>query len=632
MTSLDPTQHADWMRDQIAAVAPPSASRTLDTPPMGTAISLRRWAQRRNTPNAVQVAAVLDAAEAGNPIGQAGADLLAEIAVAQYDRVTLPRLAAALTADLPGSCGDWLGALQRADDAAQAKKDAKLSRSPSANAVAGERVVVYVNGQGADRPQDEVNTEARQALLALDGQYTRSGALAQPTAEGDVRQIDAAGEVRHELSRAVAFARYEDGDPVVSPPPDWCVQYLTATHLQGRELVGVLRRPCLGYDGTVHTSAGYYDGFLLQQDVAHTPMSVEHARAAMLEPLRDFAFEMGETGRAVAIASVLTVVARDLVWRWGGNVPGFAVDAPEGGAGKTLLTDVLLGMSGARSRGVGHDPRPEEVQKRFVGAALTSPDAIVFSNVRTGSAFGFTLLDDVMTSGRNVDLRALGSSKISQAPWRSTIFVNGNQITYAGEAARRFLHCRIVKPARVTRSEAELRRLVSQHSQVLISAALSLLSAHMREACGVLHGNMPSFELWSQLVAGCVVRYFGADPTEAIATTLVADEGVESLSTGVDRMVRKMEAEPSVAGPKNEPGDLCQRVWLGRAKDMALLASAECAELYGALKGGRPPERMLNVRQVGWMLRQLQGRTGFGWILSGRMLHGVRIWAAVREV
>lgn len=450
-------------------------------------------------------------------------------------------------------------------------------------------------------PQHEVNRTAGGHLVALDTIFGRGGELVEVRG-GDITRLST-GVVRDRLSRAVNFVEPKtDRDTGMSTevcvgPPDWCVQALASeVHLAGtRPLNGTLTVPTLRADGSVSVEQGYdaATGLYLLERFEPVQMSVDEATAALAEPFRDFAFDEGTVGPAVAIAAVLTLIARPLLWQSEHAVPGFAIDAGDGGRGKSLLCDVitLIGV-GDVVAGVAWTDDEAELMKRIDAKLFAGARVLKFENVRTGGGFGTPALDGYLTAGKFVESRTLGSSDVRRVPWLATAILNGNNISFKGEGARRFMRARLgSKTEAFERTEDELKAAVRADRTRLQTAALTLLSAHLQARTAVTGRSLPSFAGWAGLVAGCVLRHFGVDP-------IVCQDGMADLVEGGDAVQDALEAlEPAMREPKEVKALCC---------DHGLTA-----RLDSLVRAWQPNRRVDDLKvSVGYAFRALKDRGG----------------------
>lgn len=429
-------------------------------------------------------------------------------------------------------------------------------RGESGESLAGEKLLVTLTEpNGTPRDQCEINREALAPLLLAE--HTRAGCLVAAGPDGRLQQLEG-GLIADRLTRHVVFARWAPAPQgegwllqKTEPPAHVCA-YLASERLCGaRPLEALLETPTLTPSGQLLSLPGYYPecGFLLSKDWGQLPqLSPEAALAVLREPFRDFDFCAPE-GLSVALAAVLTIVARPTLWAWSpaGAAPGFAIDAADGGHGKTLLTDVILGCAGFEQ---GSCPslassNPEEQQKRIDAALFSGRRVLLFNNVKTGSEFGSAALDDWLTSPKTVEARVLGASELRSVANLFVVLANGNQISFAGETARRFCRARIRKPAAPSRTQGQLEALVFGSRGLLVAAALTLLQERMLRPRPLPSGlSLASFELWSWLVAGAIEQAGLPNPILCQRSLSELDAGREGLAAALAELAQLAAGQP----------------------------------------------------------------------------------------
>ncbi len=488
-------------------------------------------------------------------------------------------------------------------------------KGETGESLAGEKLLVLLNApNGTPRDQCEVNREACDALLS--SEFTRGGKFVE-VAGGQISPMLATGVVRDRLTRHVVFGRYESSDSgwVLQKvdPPEFCTAFLAGAHQVGAmPLEALLRHPTLLPSGELILQPGYYFGLLLQQAQPFIQLELAQAAALLTEPFRDFNFERDE-GRAVALAGVLTLFARPMLWLEHASSPGFVFDAAERGTGKTLLTNCVLGCAGlppSDQLQIPWSDSEEELMKRVDSALFAGDPALVFDNARNGAKFGSPTLDSWLTSKRHVRARVLGESLLKPMPWLCTVFVNGNQISLAEDSVRRFMRARIKKPKALTRSQEALEALVVRAQPVLASAALTLLSAHLRAGAGGSR-QLASFDRWSSVVAGCVERFYGRNPIECQDSTEDLDVSTSELADAV--------------------ASLAAAIGCGIEMKIDQLATRAGSPLFALYQAVFPQStaRAEQVKDRGYAqaLARVRGRTFGELIVHWRIVSGVRLWS-----
>jgi putative DNA primase/helicase len=449
----------------------------------------------------------------------------------------------------------------------------------------------------AERPLIQINADlpgmvtlAQEALLT-DREtelYTRGGVL--------VRVIRHDSLTRKEEKQVLVRPQ---GLPVIAPADiDWVMERLAAAaewqkwsssaetwvpSLPSRQAVkslmarrewkfayleSVVEHPALRPDGTVLQEPGYDEitGTLLRPigdfpPVPECPSASDLATAVsmLLEPIREFSF-VCSTDRAAAMALTLSIVARPAI---DGPAPLFGVTATTPGEGKGLLVDVLTASSGGRSPSVGIWSTEAEEQRKLVFAALMEGAPVVLLDNVEGLLGGAVLA--ALLTARSFTDRLLGVSKRPTAPARAIWIATGNNLQYKGDTYRRVvpihLDGKTEKPEERAFRIADLRAFVAERRARLCSAALTVLRAY-HCAGRPPHGaaRIGSFESWDDLVRGCVVWAFDADPAggrEKVRTE--ADPEMEAMTALVAHWfavfgdgILTIKAAVEAAKPKGE--------------------------------------------------------------------------------
>lgn len=308
-------------------------------------------------------------------------------------------------------------------------------------------------------------------------------------------------------------------------------------------LTAVVTVPTLRPDGTVMDTPGYdkTTGILFEtnDDVLPVPsepskFETKLALNRLLKPFENFPV-VDAKGWGILLAAILTAAVRSAL----PTSPAFGYDAPVQASGKTLLANCIAVLVSGEMPTVwphtaGRDD--EEVRKRLFTALRNGSRALVWDNIV--GTFDSAAMAAALTSGNFTD-RVLGKSESISVPNRAIILMTGNNLTLAGDMARRVLVCRIDP-----RSERPFARqfdidplaYVMEHRQEMIVAALTVVRAWLTSNSERASGRMASFELWDDFVRQAVV-WVGkeirpgkfADPMDAIIAAQSADPEQETL-------------------------------------------------------------------------------------------------------
>lgn len=365
------------------------------------------------------------------------------------------------------------------------------------------------------RGKDRETTDALLEVLRLAPNVYDFGAeLVVVEDNGKLMSLDE-HSLRYYSAGLVQFWRWHkmpNSNPVevLENPPKSVLQAVLALR-SGRklkELDAVISAPTFRPNGSVLDTLGYdaQTRLLLDTDELIYPVPDNPTRKEALEALdmvcsifKTFPF-VSPVDQAVHLCAVLTAAVRPVL----STAPAFAYDAPVQGSGKTLLARCI----GVLATGNDPDVWPhtsgrddEETRKRLFTALRSGARVIVWDNVV--GTFDSAAMASFLTSDRYRD-RILGKSESSALPNRAMLVLTGNNLSLAGDMARRVLISRIDpqtdKP--FARSfDIDPLTYCKIHRQKMTAAALTLIRFYL--SSGIERpstGRMASFELWDDLV------------------------------------------------------------------------------------------------------------------------------------
>jgi hypothetical protein len=326
-----------------------------------------------------------------------------------------------------------------------------------------------------------------------------------------------------EIARFVSWKQV-GGKWVTQPthPPGWCIAYI---HALGqwpgiRHLEAVVEYPVLKPDGTILGTPGYDAETGLLLDAKELPVIPDRptkdqaiaARDSLLEVFADFPFERPEH-RSACLAALLTPLARFAI---PGPTPLFLVDANVRAAGKGLLLNCISRIvTGERSTVATYTADDDELRKRITSLALAGDRMVLFDNL--AGDFGSPVLDAALTTTSWKD-RILGTNRTAEVALFMTWFATGNNVSIAGDTARRCCHVRLESPCerpeeRQGFKHPDLLAWVSKNRLRLLADALTILRGYC--VAGKPDQRLTpwgSFEEWSRLVRSAVVWVDMEDP------------------------------------------------------------------------------------------------------------------------
>ncbi len=354
--------------------------------------------------------------------------------------------------------------------------------------------------------------------------FVRGGVLVRVHTDEDVRPsikaLQHAG-LQGEIAAVARFTKKLKSEPFpvnLSHPDDALVSMiLQAPRYVGMPaLAGITEVPVLRADGSVLDLPGYDAATRLLYrptmgskpiaTVADTPTAEDVARALALiwEAIGQFPYET-LADQANALGLLLTPVMRAAI---NGQVPLLAVEAPEKGTGKSLLTDVMLTTTVGANRGKMTEAESEAEWRKKITTALRSGHPVnVVDNL--SRPLESAQLSSALTSPVWAD-RILSRNEDVQLPSRAVWVVSGNNIAIGGDLPRRTvrirLNAKMVHPwTRSGFKHPDLLTWVEAHRAELVHALLTLARASMLP--GVLIPKLPTmggFEQWVKVVGRAV--------------------------------------------------------------------------------------------------------------------------------
>jgi hypothetical protein len=175
----------------------------------------------------------------------------------------------------------------------------------------------------------------------------------------------------------------------------------------------------------------------------HVNGDADAAKARLRAFLKAFPF-VDEVSEGVALSLLFTLMARGAF----PIPPGYAIDAPEYGAGKTYLALVMAAVAG-----MGYNVIPcgsdagtdEELVKRFETALMTgSSGMLLLDDVPGGKMPNFSTLRTYLSATTpEIKIRRFGKNddQVTVRIDRSTLVVTGNAIDVSKDMIRRLLRC-----------------------------------------------------------------------------------------------------------------------------------------------------------------------------------------------
>lgn len=369
-------------------------------------------------------------------------------------------------------------------------------------------------------------------------------------------------------------------------------------------LRGAIACPTLRPDGSLLAKPGYDQdtGYFLagdlKVDVPTTPSREDALKAldALRGLLGGFAF-VDQVDQSVALALVLTAIVRPTL----DSSPIFIVTAPVRGSGKSTLVDIgSVLATGRRSAVLSATADPSELEKRLVGCLL-SGDAIVSLDNINGQLASDLLCQAITAEA--VKLRPLGASEQVEVANTTLWTANGNNLTLAGDLARRALLCRLdpgmERPEERSYTFDPVAR-ARENRQMYVTSALTVLRAYIvANRLDMKLTPFGSFERWSSFVRATLVWLDAADPCASRAAVLDEEPELASLRALLTAWWERFERTPR---------SVKELVNAAREDDSELSTPLE--DVAGDGRGN------INTQRLGIWLRKNMGRIAGGYKLQ----------------
>lgn len=368
------------------------------------------------------------------------------------------------------------------------------------------------------------------ALCTCPDLYNMGGRLARVTDRTTLLN-------EHQLTRLVAdhidVVKVDDcgGLYLVDLPPRCALMVLSDARDAGlRPLDGVATAPYVRPDGVLVSTPGYDPVtrlVLVLPVCAPDPFAdPQEALAFLMEPFGEFPWAT-EQDRAGFVAALLTAVQRRVL----PSAPAMGLDAPVQGSGKTLLARCLAVLSTGESASVSAYVKDEaEIRKSLLAGLLDGSGALVVDNVL--GSFDSAALAAFLTAPTFSD-RILGRSERIALPNRTLTLLTGNNLTPAGDLARRVLNIRIdprMADPQGRNFDIDPEAYVSAHRQAMAMAACTIIKAYLDSGATPRPGRTASYEDWDTLVRQPVAWITGYDPLDRLKDTSANDPDREILS------------------------------------------------------------------------------------------------------
>jgi len=341
--------------------------------------------------------------------------------------------------------------------------------------------------------------------------------------------------------------------------------------------------------------------------VPHAPSrtAIAGAKSLLYELVEDFPF-VAEADRTNAIIFGMLPYVRDLIF---GPTPLHLFTKPYPGSGATLLVQALYYPAIGRRAAMQSLPTTEvEAEYRMTATLLSSPDVVVFDNIRETLDSGqlATAFTATMWEGRQIRTSNLLVLPINNG-WAAT----GNNVKVSDEIARRAVPIRLDPLTdhpfdRTGFRHPNLIAWIDDHRSELVHANLTLGQAWVAE--GMPRGSLVvgMYEDWSGVGSG-IAEVAGLPDLRDNW-----DEWNESRPSDAN-LIRKV-----VAAWRMEFGD-------------RNVKARELLPIIGLLLDIDPAGERASETALGIRIRGMQGRVVDGFEIIGHDVSGSRSWRLVQR-
>ncbi|MEO6823772.1 MAG: DNA-primase RepB domain-containing protein [Nitrosospira sp.] len=471
--------------------------------------------------------------------------------------------------------------------------------------------------------------DAAEKELAERGRYYQSGGLivsvATDPTSGDPSIIPISlPALTRELSITASWEKYDGRkeDWVRCDPPARHVGILydaqNFRHLP--PLAGLARQPYFREsDGELITQAGFdktsqrFGVFDPRQFFIPVPTreEAESALALLEDLLTEFHF-VSDADKAAALAAIFTAVVRPTL----SHAPGFHVQAPVYGSGKTYLCELIGAFAGpGGNTKVSYPTTSEEATKVMLSLLLPGPAVIEFDDMDT-DWLPHGIIKRVLTAEHVTD-RILGVSKTATVSTRALFLGSGNNVGPIRDLLRRIvtihLDPRCSTLATITYKSLPVDQ-VRQNRGLYVSAVLTIILAWRREGSPRADvENIVTFGgPWSDYCRHPLMWLGYPDPATALLEQVKHDPDADTLSGLMIEWQKVFGSTPTT---------------VRRAVEMAC---RDYPDLLDAMREFPIEERgEINRAKLGWLLKKNANRIVNGREFQQTKADGRNAWKVV---
>lgn len=450
---------------------------------------------------------------------------------------------------------------------------------------------------------------ASERVLAADGSYFNAGGpivrIVTKPGQGISSELVNDQTLSAFLASKVDYYRKAKGKEWERcDPPSTVVQSLRygqdRSHL--RTLTGLSRQPFYGSDGRLVSQSGFDEATGIYSDFDETEYDLcdlnqdkaEIALAYLKWLMREFQFA-SDADRSAALAAIITAAVRPSL----PLAPGFNVNAPRSGGGKSYLASLIALAAGPGDPySVSYPTTAEEATKLILAMLLEKPAVVLFDDMQIQTGWkSLGPLNKALTSS-SITERYLGASRTATARTNVLFLGTGNNVEPAQDMRRRVVSIRLAP-----KSETPTLRKFSfnpvahirKHRSRIVQAALTIIEAH--RLAGQPVADVPpigSFDEWSLFCRHSLLWLGEPDPATSLIEQVQQDSDQDALGEFLKVWVRLFDDEPMMV----------REVEPYAARDASF---ADALDEIGLMDG-----TVVNRKKLGWYLKQNRGRWANG--------------------
>lgn len=347
--------------------------------------------------------------------------------------------------------------------------------------------------------------------LRMDGEIFERAGILMRLADGELVPVEIPWLMTH-LESIYMFLSYDARKNKMVRKD--CPEKLAARILAARgewgvpKVSGVVTFPVMRTDGSVIEQPGFdpATGLIYLNDKLDRRQPEPLDDNALLKTLQriwqpfDLFPFVDDLSRGVFFAALLTAVIRAAL----PTAPAFLIRAFSPGTGKTLLSECLMLIAGARPSAMPLPERdPAEIEKRLFAKLRTGCAGLILDNL--SGVIDNAAMCAYLTSAEP-EGRILGRSETPRVINRALMVLNGNNVTVGGDTFRRILTITLdanCETPEMREFSFNPKNVINERLDEYRTDLLSVLLTFQRKRYKT-PGSFGSFEEWERLVRQAV--------------------------------------------------------------------------------------------------------------------------------